>query len=122
MRTTNTSPNREGGDSPLAAGNPSLTVGASSVRLLVLFLPIPVPAHADVFDRYTNSILGKAAEAEGVQVPAKITPQLLSESGRVIPGSSSALVIVKTNGGRNAKVMLQIARQRTPSGVVAIAL
>src|SRR5262245_19600512 len=102
---TNTNPDRKGGVSPLVAFTPSLTVGVSRALVLALLLSVPGLAHADVFDRYTNSILGKAAEAEGVQVPAKITPQLLSESGRVIPGSSSVLVIVKTNGGRNAKVM-----------------
>lgn len=123
MRTTNsTSPDRKGGVSPRPAFTPSLTVGVSSTIVCTVMLTLPGLGRADTFDRYTNSILAKAAEAEGVQSPGKITPQLLAESGRVIPGSSSALIIVKTNGGRNAKLILQIARQRTPGGVVSIAL
>jgi hypothetical protein len=79
-------------------------------------------ARADTFDRYTNSILGKVAEAEGVQTPAKVTPQLLADSGKLLPGSSAALIVIKTNGGRYSKLALQIARQRTPNGQVPIAL
>jgi hypothetical protein len=93
------------------------------LAVLVALLSLPIPsARADVFDRYTNNVLGKVAGAEGVQTPARLTPQLISESGKLLPGSSSALLVVKTNGGRFSKLAVQIARQRTTSGAVPIAL
>jgi hypothetical protein len=88
----------------------------------VVAVGVCVPVRADVFDRYTNSILAKAPTAEGVQAPAKLTRQLLAESPKLIPGSSAALLVVRTNGGRNCKLTLQMARQRTAGGAVPIAL
>lgn len=89
---------------------------------LSLTLLIAASAHADVFDRYTNTILSKAPETEGVQEVVKLTPELVTQHGKLLPTYGAALVIVKTNEGRNCKLSVQIARQKTANGPVPIAI
>jgi hypothetical protein len=90
--------------------------------VIVLLLIAATFARADVFDRYLNPILANAAEQAGVKEIKKLTPELVSQHGKLIPGSGSALVIVKTNSGLNAKLQVQFARQRATKDSVAIAL
>lgn len=85
-------------------------------------LALAKPSRADVFDRYTNAILSKATEADGLKPCDKLTPGLLAENSQLLPGSAAALVVVRTNGGRFSKLAVQIARQRTANGAVPIAL
>src|SRR5262249_52443629 len=61
---------------------------------------------------YTNTILEKVAQADGVKEVKQLTPDMILENNRVLPEVSSALVVVQTNEGRMSKVMLQAARKR----------
>ncbi|HXG12510.1 MAG TPA: hypothetical protein VNK04_22330 [Gemmataceae bacterium] len=67
---------------------------------------------ADAFDRYTNPILAKVPAAEGVKEVKQLTADLLFEHDRVLPGVPGAFVVVQTNDGRYAKLLLQPARQK----------
>jgi hypothetical protein len=67
---------------------------------------------ADSFDNYTNPILAKVSGAPGVQEIKQLTPSLIADNDRVLPGVSSAFIVVKTNDGRWSKLLVQSARQK----------
>lgn len=82
---------------------------------LVTFLPLlaaTVPAHADDFDYYTNPVLTRAAGSKNVKEVKELTPALMVDHDNVLPGVRAAFVIVKTNEGRLAKLLVQGARQK----------
>lgn len=83
-------------------------------RLLVLtlLLAIPTLTHADSFDNYTNPILAKVPDSKSAEKIKALTPELMVEHSRVLPGVTGTFVVVKTNEGRWAKLLLQPARQK----------
>lgn len=83
---------------------------------LLLFLAAPSVTRADAFDHYTNPVLARVPGAEGVQAVERLTPELIADHDRVLPGITSALLVVKTNEGRFAKLLVQAGRQKTATG------
>ncbi len=84
-------------------------------RLLVVglaALALGRPAQADPFDLYTNVALDKLVESKNVKEVKQLTPRLIIEHDRVLPGIASTFVVVKTNGGRYAKLLLHQAKQK----------
>jgi hypothetical protein len=69
-------------------------------------------ARADAFDYYVNPVLGKLVEGKNVKEIKQLTPTMIVDHDRVLPRATSAFVVVKTNGGRYAKLLVQAARQR----------
>src|SRR5262245_54706309 len=67
---------------------------------------------ADSFDNYRNAILAKIPAAKGTQAVKKLTPDLMVEHARALPGMTAAFVLVKTNEGRLAKLLVQPAKQK----------
>jgi hypothetical protein len=84
-----------------------------ALALLVCWMP---DARADSFDHYTNRILVKVPTATGVQKVEKLTPELMVEHSRVLPGISVTFVVVKTNDGRLSKLLVQPAQQKIKKG------
>src|SRR6516162_1595920 len=86
---------------------------------LVIALPllglICSPVHADSFDHYTNQILVKVPAAAGVKKVTKLTPELMVEHSRALPGISGTFLVVKTNDGRWSKLLVQAAQQKIKS-------
>jgi hypothetical protein len=81
--------------------------------LLVAALLAPSPSVApDQFDYYINPVLTKAIEKEHAKEFKRVGDKELGDNDRVIPGAGSACLLVKTNDGRNAKLLCQIARQK----------
>jgi hypothetical protein len=76
----------------------------------------PQALHADAFDHYTNPILAKVPQAKGVLKLQQVTPGQLTEHAGVLPGSTAAFLVVRTNEGRLAKLLVQPARQKLPGG------
>jgi hypothetical protein len=72
---------------------------------------------ADAFDLYTNTVLSKAAEANALTEVKELTPELLAEHARLLPQSTGALIVVKTNEGRFAKLLAEPARQKVSDDV-----
>jgi hypothetical protein len=70
---------------------------------------------ADAFDRYTNPVLAKAPGADGVKEIQQLTPDLIADHDRVLPNTTGALILVKTNEGRFAKLLVHTARQKVSS-------
>jgi hypothetical protein len=68
---------------------------------------------ADVFDRHTNPILQKALEGPDVQEVKSLTSESAFQHDRALPGVVGTFIIVRTNEGRNAKLLVQWARQKT---------
>jgi hypothetical protein len=69
-------------------------------------------AHGDVFDRYTNHVLGQAIGQPGVIELTLLTAEQANEAPKLVPGSNSALILVRTSNGFNAKLLVQFARQK----------
>ena len=84
------------------------------MRLLVLtlVLTLPAPALADAFDNYTNEILVKAPDAKTVQKVKELTPEVMVEHSRALPGITGTFIVIKTNDGKMAKLLVQPARQK----------
>jgi hypothetical protein len=70
-------------------------------------------SRADAFDDYTNPLLVKAAESDAVKEMKQVAPDDLLNNDRVLKGVDGAVLIVKTNGGRNAKLLVHPAAQKT---------
>ena len=71
------------------------------------------PAAApDQFDYYINPVLTQAIEKEHAKEFKRVGDKELSDHDRIIPGAGQACLVVKTNDGRNAKLLCQIARQK----------
>jgi hypothetical protein len=82
----------------------------------LLALLAPRALRADAFDNYTNPILAKVAGAPGVLKLQKAAPAVLAEHAGVLPGTTAALLVVRTNEGRWGKLLVQPARQKVPGG------
>jgi hypothetical protein len=70
------------------------------------------PARADVFDHYTNFILVKVPKLESTQDVKQVTLDMMIKHSRVLPGVPGTFIVVETNGGRMAKLLVQPARQK----------
>jgi hypothetical protein len=76
-----------------------------------LSAPVPMPK-PDAFDWYINPVLAKAISAEGVREVARLSPDEIGDHDRVLPALPYAFLIVKTNQGRNAKLLVQAGKQK----------
>src|SRR3954451_10766730 len=84
-----------------------------STLLLAAVALAPTPTIApDQFDHYVNPVLKTAIEKEYAKEFNRVGEKELGDHDRVIPGAGSACLIVKTNDGRHAKLLCQIARQK----------
>jgi hypothetical protein len=67
---------------------------------------------ADSFDNYINTILAKVSEAKSVEKIAKLTPEMMVEHSRTLPGITATFIVVKTNESRYAKLLVLPAEQK----------
>jgi hypothetical protein len=94
--------------------------------LLVLFTLSPChlvalsSARADAFDHYVNPVLSKLVESKNVTEIKQLTPNLIVDHDRVLPRTTSAFLVVRTNEGRYAKLLVQAARQKVGDKTVPI--
>jgi hypothetical protein len=90
--------------------------------LLVACVLLPVPLQADTYDRYTNSVLTKAYESPQVRQIPQLTPQLVVAHNDLFQETGAVLLIVRTNQGNNAKLLVQFAKQKLGMTSVPMAL
>jgi hypothetical protein len=76
---------------------------------VVSILGLAPQARADAFDLYTNPILRKAPDAEGVKEIKQLTPALMAEHDSVLPRTDATFVVVRTNDDRYAKLLVRPA-------------
>lgn len=69
-------------------------------------------AAADSFDNYTNPLLVKVPTSPSAQQVKELTPELMVEHSRVLPGITATFIVVRTNDGKLAKLLVQPARQK----------
>src|SRR5437763_5724189 len=79
---------------------------------LLACLVVVRSAHADAFDHYVNPVLAKALETKHVTELKELTPDQIGDNDRVLQNIPAALVIVRTNESRLAKLLVQSARQK----------
>lgn len=87
-----------------------------------LLILLPTLVNADTFDRYTNPILGSAAESPNVKPITKLLPAMVAQHNDLFQETGGVLLIIKTNQGTNAKVLAQFARQRSGDKQVPMVL
>jgi hypothetical protein len=80
-----------------------------AVCLLALVIS-PLPAQE--FDHYLNPILTKVPTTKGVKELKQLTSDLIIDNDRVTSKASAAMIVVRTNQGRFAKLLVQSARQK----------
>src|SRR5262249_24352235 len=85
-------------------------------------LLVPSRVHVDAFDHYLSPILAKAVESDHVKSIDEINADLIADHDRVLPNIPSALIIVRTNGNRLCKTLVQPARQRVGDKTVPMLL
>ena len=85
-----------------------------SPRLLApaLVSLLAAPLSAQDFDHYVNPVLTRLPGTKSVKELKQLTPDYIVDNDRVIPRASSAFVVVRTNEGRFAKLLVQSARQK----------
>jgi hypothetical protein len=66
----------------------------------------------DAFDYYTNPVLAKAIEADGTKALKTLTDEQITDHDRVLKNVTGAFVIVRTNDGRLAKLLVLSARRK----------
>ncbi len=83
-------------------------------RFAVVFLLVFVPslAQADAFDHYTNKILVTVPDHKNAKKVVKLTPKLMVQHTRVLPGITETFIVVKTNEGRFARLLVRPAGQK----------
>src|SRR4051812_21720404 len=88
--------------------------GAVAVSAVFLLLVVAEPRHvrADAFDQYVNPTLAKLVESKDVKEIKQLTPGMIVEHDRVLPKLPSAFLVVRTNGNRLAKLLVQAGKQR----------
>jgi hypothetical protein len=79
---------------------------------LAALFAVPALARADAYDNYTNSILAKVPASKLAEQVKKLTPELMIAHGRALPGITAAFVVVRTNEGRLAKLLVRPADQK----------
>src|SRR3954470_4648832 len=90
--------------------------------LLALLLAgaAPPAGASDAFQHYVNPVLGKLVEGKNVREVKQLTPGLILANDRVLPRTPSAFLVVRTNGGRLAKLLVQPGKQKVGDRAVPI--
>lgn len=83
-----------------------------SLFVLGVFLFSPHFVLADSFDNYTNIHLTRAPSASEAKSIKKLTPELMVEHSRTLPGITGTFLVIRTNDNKFAKVLVQAARQK----------
>lgn len=74
-----------------------------------LAIAFPIPLLADAFDYYTNPVISRVAGKDGVQEIKQLTSALIADNDRVLPEATAAFIVVYTNDGRYAKLLVRTA-------------
>jgi hypothetical protein len=83
-----------------------------ALAALALVVSLPAAALADAFDNYTNPILAKVKTSKRAEPVKQLTADMMLEHSRALPGTTAAFVVVKTNEGRLAKLLVRPAAQK----------
>src|ERR1700680_3856440 len=80
--------------------------------VLAALVAAPSVARADAFDNYTNPILAKVPASKLAEPVKQLTPDMLVQHSRVLPGATAAFIVVKTNDNRFAKLLIRPAAHK----------
>jgi hypothetical protein len=79
---------------------------------VVALATMPTLVRADAFDYYINPILGKVPDSPCAKEIKQLDVADLTEVDQVIPDANAALLMVKTNDTRYAKLLVTSARRK----------
>ncbi len=75
-------------------------------------LATPGLVQANAFDHCTNPVLAKLITTDQAKEIKLLTPDLITDNDRVLPGVPAAFLIVQTGEGSMSKLLVQSARQK----------
>jgi len=81
------------------------------LSLAVFAAPVP-EGKAEPFDFYTNPVLNKTHAGTDVKKVESLALDAIPDHDGILPGTNGTLLVVKTTQGRNAKLLVQSARQK----------
>jgi hypothetical protein len=84
--------------------------------VLAALVAAPSVARADAFDNYTNPILAKVPGSKLAEPVKQLTEELMVVNSRALPGVTAAFIVVKTNEGRLAKLLVRPAAHKLAGG------
>lgn len=79
---------------------------------LVLLCGLSSARAADAFDYYVNPVLNKLIETPTTKEVKELSADQIADNDRVLPNLPFTFLVVKTNQGRNCKLLVQMARQK----------
>ena len=82
------------------------------VLLSAALLALPASARADAFDNYTNPLLAQVVKSPSAEQVKQLSSEAMLQHSRALPGITAAFVVVRTNEGRLAKLLVLPARQK----------
>src|SRR5262245_183354 len=88
--------------------------------VVLAFGAAPPASGSDAFDHYVNPVLAKLLDGKDVKEVKQLTPAVILDHDRVLPRENSAFLIVRTNGGRLAKLLVQAGKQRSGDKLLPI--
>jgi len=80
--------------------------------VLLLLFGLGQARAADAFDYYVNPVLNRLIESATTREVKELTPDQIADHDRVLPNIPFTFLVVKTNKGRNCKLLVQLARQK----------
>jgi hypothetical protein len=89
-----------------------MTMNRLSALVALVIIALPHQVRADAFDNYTNDILLKVPKAKGAEKIQKLTPEMMVQNSRVLPGIPGTFLVVVNQEGRMSKLLVQPARQK----------
>jgi hypothetical protein len=81
----------------------------------LLAVPVREP-RVDPFEFFINPVLNKTIDGPDVKKVDNLPLDDLADFDRVLPSTTGTLLLIKTNQGRNAKLLVQAARQKVEGG------
>ena len=91
---------------------PLLCALPRSLLAAVAFLAAAAAVRADAFDEYTNPLLNKAAASDSAKEMKQVTADDLLNNDRTLKGVDGTMLLIHTNDGRNAKLLVHAAGQK----------
>lgn len=89
-----------------------MRIATAFVTILALPVLLVSGARGDDFDNYTNRVLEKVPHSKGVKRITRLDRVTLIDGSGALRETTGALLVVKTNQGRWAKLIVHPARQK----------
>lgn len=89
------------------------------VAIVLSWFCCVLAVRGDAFDHYTNDILQGVPASKNAEKIARLTPELMVRNSRTLPATSGTFLVVRTNEGRFARLLVHPAAQKVDDNTSA---